>query len=832
MSYKDSGKHHHVDTAILLDDLKEGADDGKITWHVDRNCKYKVMSKEGKFMEMRGAFHSEHCARTVPVKIKDSCMSTTCSACENIIHSRSFRRRALFRTKRKEQGERMHVREEYLTLSELRERHQSAQKKYRQLQGKLFFAKSRILKESLRSKNLKEKLVEFSKRGSINGICHQLSVAAEKGQLEDHHVLKDVLETTARNFHVEKHGKRYKASVKMFYEVLLMWGGPRLAVFVALNLNGPEIHSIYKWRKQKDVHLSMGVSSDNFHTVGLIYKEIMEKQQIPKVPVLLAEDETAIIGRLDYCAKSDQLLGACGINGPDHRCVDSYTVEVGEGEDGYRTIMSAFKDCRIGTYGRALILNPLHPDLPKIPILVMPTCNRFDHEFVQNQWDQVAELYQETLEPILGPLIGNSSDGDTRRRKLQLKRMTSNDGYRFQPIPANLGFAMSCQVHDGNDAMICGLGDQDYIHNHKKLLNPLDHSSRTLTLGNHRIHMNDLRLVTEIFEYDRHRLSSDDINRTDRQNWLSAQKLCLPRVTQCLQDLQDGECHDQRPHVGVAGTLAYMKIVWNYVNIFCSTTYSLESRIISCAMVTHFLAIWHNNIVRTDGLHTATHFISRETYIDVVLSCHFAVMLISFMAKSFPHVACRLDLTGTDMVEDFWSKNGQWIGNHHNYSLGDLRRNLSHMIRLENIRIDPLAPEFAKPHPKQESIWHTQNAPDCIPADLRQYPTADETISAWEEGIKKARRLLHSVGISPQDFDPDNPEDSDDVDENWFYKPFAFPQNKLYKLPTENAVLGEDEVRVHHIQVQGNMESNFIVYILFFELIQCPNISLCYFALI
>ena len=80
-------------------------------------------------------------------------------------------------------------------------------------------------------------------------------------------------------------------------------------------------------------------------------------------------------------------------------------------------------------------------------------------------------------------------------------------------------------------------------------------------------------------------------------------------------------------------------------------------------------------------------------------------MLIVYMRDNFPQEDCRLDMTGSDVLEDFWSKNGQWVGNHHNYTFGDLRRNTAHMIRLEEIRVDPSTPEFAKPHPKQESIW-------------------------------------------------------------------------------------------------------------------------------
>ena len=100
----------------------------------------------------------------------------------------------------------------------------------------------------------------------------------------------------------------------------------------------------------------------------------------------------------------------------------------------------------------------------------MPTCNRFDTEFVYRQWQEIERLFEGELEATLGPLIGHSSDGDSRRRKIMLQLMRSREGLRFQPIPQDLGFVLSCRKEiKGESYVIRDLGDQDYIHNHKKL---------------------------------------------------------------------------------------------------------------------------------------------------------------------------------------------------------------------------------------------------------------------------------------------------------------------------------------------------------------------------
>ena len=78
--------------------------------------------------------------------------------------------------------------------------------------------------------------------------------------------------------------------------------------------------------------------------------------------------------------------------------------------------------------------------------------------------------------------------------------------------------------------MLRQLCDQDYIHNHKKLLNPLDHATRVLTMGPYLVHMNSLKLIHDVFPLDEHGLGSSDIERRDRQNWASMQKLSFPKV--------------------------------------------------------------------------------------------------------------------------------------------------------------------------------------------------------------------------------------------------------------------------------------------------------------
>ena len=796
----------------MLNDTKPGIDEGQQSWYPEPFYAFvRNDDSSGLSSEIRGTFRSSQCKR---VSCKFINADGICSSCANIPNLPSFRKRLLLRIKKTaDTGERnlSCVRNEYLTSEEIVEKVTQQRAKLDSLESKLFFETSRNLRLKMRQRNLKEKLEEYAKRGSMKAICHNLEKASEQGLFNDKTVLRDFLTTISKNLHVKKQGKRYKASTKLFFEVVLIWGGPRLATFVASNLFGPEIHSLYRWRNRDRTTLEGGINRADMSNIAVIYRESIAKQFKNKaslVPVLAAEDETAVISKVTYSQEKDELLGFCGIKGANHQCLDQFTVRVRDGEEGYNTIFSAFRNNVIGNYARAIILNPLLPNLPRLPILIMPTCNRFDTEFVHRQWQDIERLFEGELEATLGPLIGHSSDGDSRRRKIMLQLMRSREGLRFQPIPQDLGFVLSCRKEiKGESYVIRDLGDQDYIHNHKKLLNPLDHSSRVLMMGGNIVHMNHLQLVYDTFSHTEHGLGLDDINRRDRQNWRSVQKLTLLRVQNCLQRLIDGDKDVRRPDTSLLGTLTFLKVIWNYVEIFCSKVRTLYQRIVSAALVVHFLGIWNNFVVREPRLSLKKNFISRETYQDTIISCHFAVMLISYMGDNFADVDCRLDLTGSDNVESFWSDNGQWVGNHHNYHYGELQSNVSHMIRLEQIKTDPDAPDFAKPHPKQECIWNSQYPPEEFAASLTDYPAHEAQVDAWKEGIHLARKLAVEVGMGPEnnrvgnegDDDGDDegggccPDSVDDNGDSWFYKPFKYTGNWMLSVDEEE-VNDEDEL--------------------------------------
>ena len=360
----------------------------------------------------------------------------------------------------------------------------------------------------------------------------------------------------------------------------------------------------------------------------------------------------------------------------------------------------------------------------------------------------------------MGPLVGQSSDGDSRRRKLHLINAAGLNGDRYKLEHENF-------THSGktSENAVENLSDQDYIHNGKKLINHLKHPSSVLSLGGNPCHMDHLELLPvnmQINQFD-HGLNRADIERADRMNWESAQRVMFPRVRECLQRINSGQV---QPKQNVHGTIAYLLMCWSYIEIFYSIEATLLTRVKYASFVVNFLRIWRCWVYRTGDLNLQTNFISRETYLDLTLSCHQVVLFIMASRDFAPNYPICFPRLGTDVCEEFFSANGSFIVNKHNYIITDMYRNLGNMNRLQEIFADEDGPDNPRKHRKGENIWNKGNsrAPGIPAPDLKDFPDNDMMIKYWQRGLEEAQELSRSLDIRPAN------NNVDETANDWFFK--------------------------------------------------------------
>lgn len=522
----------------------------------------------------------------------------------------------------------------------------------------------------------------------------------------------------------------------------------------SLNFAGPSFDTITR-ECRKGVRFIQGEHSSIFKAIADIYSAAKFAHGITSpIPVILAEDETKVKGRISWDARGDNLAGFCGPKA-DHTCISEYKVIVGEGYEGYTKIVESFRNDKVGAFARAIVVNPLHEKLPRLVLVVCCTCGCFDSNWVRRQWNRIDALWMEDCYAAVGPIIGHASNGDSRRRQLMLEDYKTLSGHRLTADWE--GWVFSSQLNAKGEAV--GLHDQDYIHNGKKLLNPIDSNVRTLRLGGDLALHQHICQVFNRYTFDEHGLLQEDYERNDRQNWASAQRLCSTKVRDCLRRLRSAEdVHMER----TVATEMYLEICADYIDIFLSPRDDLVARIVKAAKVSFFFRIWklwikygnHGILGDSERVNSNVHFISQQCFIDVQLSCHFVVLLILHFRDNYPNLVVPLHLTGSDSCEIFFSQIGGMNGMERAYDFHELVSCANTLNHLSQIEYGENGMKFGRTHNKMNNIWAKmhqlqENESAANLGDYSAVHSNEEVVSALKEGLKDAQQMLNSLNMAP-----------------------------------------------------------------------------------
>ena len=202
--------------------------------------------------------------------------------------------------KRGNRGTRNRTRLDFLTKEEVKAEHVSTKKELRDASRKLWWADRRIAALSVRVRSMKEASMESLQRKDIRRFCNNVIEAHRLGKFGGKSALWDFLQDIAQNLVRTRQGKRFKETSKAIFEIVKMWGGPRLHEFLGQNLSGPSM-STTKRQGRKAVKFLPGEHDYIFQNVAKIYGKEKTKHGITsRVPFIIVEDETVIKRRIRY----------------------------------------------------------------------------------------------------------------------------------------------------------------------------------------------------------------------------------------------------------------------------------------------------------------------------------------------------------------------------------------------------------------------------------------------------------------------------------------------------------------------------------------------------
>jgi hypothetical protein len=631
----------------------------------------------------------------------------------------------------------------------------------------LFLLGAELARARSKAFKIKDRMADDAKRGDLRALVHRLQAAHDANESVGTPLARQLILDAARNMTVGKKGADYNTTTQGFWHVVRVWGSPKLFEFICKNLGGPGLRTVETWIAAKTCASHVNLTDEYFASLARVYAGFMQQAGItprPWIPCLAQEDETSTIPKLDYLQRFDAVVGSCGVQCSkscvrvkDCKCLDRHQCNpdghvfvIGNDDESYTRLVAFLRTARVSTMARAIVISPLHRGLPRLVAVFVPTCNSFTAKgYVWPQWVKLRQLFAKHLNPLGLLLIGNGSDGDRRRAALQMASTRSAEGERYGLAVA--GFTHTARKVSGADGkfQVEGVMDQDYLHTSKKPWCATDHDSRGLQLGPNKCarlpQLESVLTYCDIKDYDFRRsdLTRKGYNAMDVPSMLR----CLTkRSIACIEKVVTGAVGDGRG-AHLAGMLRMCQLMRRYLNMFLGLNLTHEERTQSAGCVCTYFRIWRFWVHVTPGFTLKEHFVTREAFQDLVLSCHFVPILIMVFRDLCKELGIPFDLTGSDCVEILWSALGSQVMNRRTYSFGDAFESIRAQNAISRVRAEGIC-KFPRVNKKLSCAGWDQDEP--TPGADQGYPDQDKLEAAWLAGEAEARALATEDGMKPE----------------------------------------------------------------------------------
>ena len=205
------------------------------------------------------------------------------------------------------------------------------------------------------------------------------------------HALWDFMKDIAQNLNCKDLGNRYSENTKCYAQAMRIYEGRRLCDLFALNFVGPSYNSICRESRKRVTFIS-GEHAEIFQAIASICTDAKGTHGIcGPILIILAKDETKVRGRVSWEARMDTLVGFCRPK-DIHICITDYKPAVGVREVGYNKMVYSFRLDKVGAIARAIVVNPLHPKLPRLVLVAYCTCGCFNSDWIRKQWKRIDQL--------------------------------------------------------------------------------------------------------------------------------------------------------------------------------------------------------------------------------------------------------------------------------------------------------------------------------------------------------------------------------------------------------------------------------------------------------
>ena len=752
-------KGQSLETSALLH-----YDASNLDWFPEPNTRIQLQpTGNEELLVISGTFRSNDppCQRYCVVSSGQRLPSLTCLSCKGIGQRRSFRR-ALLRRHDTGRDQRF-TNYSFLTRSALEKIAQDKAAEVVALQKLAWVSRQNFMRKSQHLRSIREDLEESAHRGDTRRLIRNISTFAKEGKDEKRSALLpficDLMESAVRRDAVTGHGSkgmRWAKTSKQMLKVIKLKGGDSLLRFFRETAGSAADSTIEaQWRKDR-VWLDMGEHRTNFVVVGEIYLALMKMYGIQgPVPWELQEDETHINGRLALNALRDIIVGTCGKKCEGHKCDANHAQEpIGSSVEGFRRV----EDCALldqrASYLRAVVVTPLHPDLPALTVVVHPTCLRFDCPWVINSWDLLDRFGEEALASSLGPVAqGHGADGAAPLFKAMTSRVAIPPGAgRFHLAAPGLVITGKIVIIDGQE-YVKDLHSQDMRHNLSKMYAAADNRGKDLHMGTEVASHFDFCATAALADKndDSHGVIKRHLDRSDVQSKTGPSVLVARLMLGCMSKAVSGGYGRKEPF---EGSLAFGRMLSRFLLISFGKKQSGLDR---ARHAGYFLGLirrarWH--VKETKGLTLAANFLTAQSYSHSVQAAQVAILKIKAQRVFHNHLPLHIEDMGSNAVEKLWSSTGGYgvvRSNQRDYDAEEGLRRIEHLLTLQKFAAQQKGMNFGRENRSTQRdikihLHEYQGAPD---ADPMVHFQDEALIKAWIEGDKEAKVEAEKLGMKP-----------------------------------------------------------------------------------
>lgn len=409
-------------------------------------------------------------------------------------------------------------------------------------------------------------------------------------------------------------GRRYDAALMSFCVRQKILGGNVLYRTLKTNaddaLPSPSavIHKLQKMR--------------NPITEGMLrHEELRTYLKSLKLPLIvsLSEDATNVTGLVEYSPKFNQIVGFVP---PLNKDV-GMPVVLPYAATSAAAMESIMLDPNVSVSNMVNIVmaQPLSLDAPAFCLLIFGGNGRFTKEDVVRRWSYITkELANVGIEVLVF-----SSDSDPRYNAAMRNVFLEHKTDESSDYPSWFQYDLSAAEY---------IPIQDTVHIGTKLRNRI--LNQNLMIGDFIVSTEHLVTLIENISADKHGLHKTHIDKRDKMNFSSVQKITDTKVTTLLKQ-----------HVPEsAGTVMFLKITNLFLRAFLDGSLTPCERVRNVWYTTFILRIWRESVVANlkPNEKLATHFITTFTYACIEINAHALVATILRLKRCnmehlfFPHL--------------------------------------------------------------------------------------------------------------------------------------------------------------------------------------------------